>query len=100
MDQMSLFDFVEEDAMDNTASKLDVVKAEFIGTERTDWSSLFEGYDELYAIFNSSWLNMLYFKKAVKKTFDHGFIHIFYFDIAKVFFYPIGSVKVCRICRF
>ena len=50
MDQMSLFDFVEEDAMDNTASKLDVVKAEFIGTERTDWSSLFEGFDELYAI--------------------------------------------------
>jgi hypothetical protein len=49
MDQMSLFDFVEEDAMDNTASKLDVVKAEFIATERTDWSSLFEGYDELYA---------------------------------------------------
>lgn len=32
MEQMTLFDFVEDDAMDNSASKLDVVKAEFIQT--------------------------------------------------------------------
>lgn len=69
MDQMSLFDFVEEDAMDNTASKLDVVKAEFIATERTDWSSLFEGFDELYAITFSSGID---FTCQVVKKFEYA----------------------------
>ena len=54
MEQMTLFDFVDVDVKDNSASKLDVVKAEFIQTERTDWSTLFEGFDELYAITFSS----------------------------------------------
>ena len=54
MEQMTLFDFVDDEAKDDSASKLDVVKAEFIQTERTDWNKLFEGFDELYAITFSS----------------------------------------------
>ncbi len=69
MDQMSLFDFVEDDAMDNTASKLDVVKAKFIKTERTDWGALFDGFDELYAITFSSGID---FVCQVVKKFEHA----------------------------
>ncbi len=69
MDQMSLFDFVEDDAMDNSMSKLDVVKAKFIQTERTDWGTLFDGYDELYAITFSSGID---FTCQVVKKFSYS----------------------------
>ncbi len=54
MDQMSFFDYVDEDTVQNSTSKLDVVRAEFLGTERTDWNTLFDGFDELHAITFSS----------------------------------------------
>ncbi len=69
MDQISLFDMVEEDAMDNTGSKLDVVKSEFIRTERTDWGTLFDGFNELYAITFSSGID---FVCQLVKKFDHS----------------------------
>ncbi len=59
MDQLSLFDFAEEDAMDRPASKLDVVKAKFLETESRDWNELFDGYDELYAITFSSGIDFI-----------------------------------------
>ena len=54
MKQMTIFDLVDDKAKVDSSSKLDVVKAEFIKTEHTDWNSLFEGFDELYAITFSS----------------------------------------------
>ncbi len=67
--QLSLFDFVEDDAMDNSLSKLDVVKAQFIETKRTDWGELFDGYDELYAITFSSGID---FTCKVVKKFEYA----------------------------
>ena len=69
MDQLSLFDFVDEDAMDSVGSKLQVVKAKFIGTESTDWVELFDGFDELYAITFSSGID---FTCKVVKRFKYA----------------------------
>ena len=71
MEQISLFDLgiVEKDAMDNSTSKIDVIKASFIDTERTDWGTLFDGYDELYAITFSSGID---FTCQVVKRFSHA----------------------------
>ncbi|MCR5596557.1 MAG: phospholipase D family protein [Lachnospiraceae bacterium] len=55
MEQMSLTDFIEE-STEKTENQLDVVKAEFIQTEKTDWEKLFSGFDELHAITYSSGL--------------------------------------------
>ena len=69
MDQLSLFDFVDEDAMDNVGSKLQVVKAKFLKTESTDWVELFDGFDELYAITFSSGID---FTCKVVKRFKYA----------------------------
>lgn len=68
MDQVSLFDLVSDEDI-NPADKLDVVKAKFIQTEKTDWESLFDGFDELYAITFSSGID---FTCRVVKKFSYA----------------------------
>ncbi len=86
MDQLSLFDFVGEDAMDSVGSKLQVVKAKFIGTESTDWVELFDGFDELYAITFSSGID---FTCKVVKKFKYAEIIFGCEDLAKIHNYNV-----------
>ncbi len=59
MDQMSLFDFAPKEMEASLDGKLKVVKAEFKNVVNTDWSELFEGYDELYGITFSSGIKFM-----------------------------------------
>lgn len=65
MDQLSIFDVTGSEADVLDVSRIDVVKAKFLGSERTDWTKLFEGYDELYAITFSSGIDFAC--KLIKK---------------------------------
>lgn len=56
MEQMCLFDLESMQEEVNVTKKLTVVKSSFLGEEKLSWKSLFEGFDELYAITFSSGL--------------------------------------------
>lgn len=52
---ISLFD----DFDDSLADNLEIVKAKFDDTQKSNWKSLFSGFDKLYAITYSSGLNFI-----------------------------------------
>lgn len=56
MEQLSLFDNVENESANHDRATLSVVKAQFIGAENTTWEDLFDGFDELHAITYSAGL--------------------------------------------
>ena len=71
MEQMSMFDLglVNRDAVNKAAPQIEIVKAQFIATEDSDWEKLFEGFDELYAITFSSGID---FASEVVKKFSYA----------------------------
>ena len=58
-EQMNLMDLFGNEGYDDKTTSIDVVKADFIESIRTDWKELFSGYDELYAITFSSGLKFV-----------------------------------------
>lgn len=58
-EQMTLMDMFGAQSFVDTSAKLEVVKASFLNSEKTNWRALFEGYDELYAITFSSGLQFV-----------------------------------------
>lgn len=62
------FDFFENDSIEE-AKKLTVVELDFINNYQTNWSELFKGYSNLYAITFSSQLSFI---EKVIRTFDYA----------------------------
>lgn len=67
--QISMFDSSAEQKIDTQTDLLDVVKSNFITTEKLNWSQLFDGFDEIYAITFSSGID--FFSKLIER-FDYG----------------------------
>lgn len=68
-EQMSLFDIEGENKLDEQTDVLHVVKSSFITDERVNWSKLFDGFNEIYAITYSSGID---FVAKVLDRFDYG----------------------------
>ena len=60
MENLSLFDRVDEVKTELKSNSLDVVKMEFVEAQSLSWQELFEGYDELHAITYSSGIGFVY----------------------------------------
>ena len=64
-ENMSMFDSGETEQIsinqNNTASKLEVVKAEFMEIQTLTWEELFDGFDKLYAVTYSSSVDFIVF---------------------------------------
>lgn len=58
--ELSLFDIFEEEGKEVVENKLNVVKADFIASEKMAWKELFSGYNKLWAITYSSGINFVY----------------------------------------
>ncbi len=69
MEQLSLFDFSEDQKLDNQTDVLAVVNAKFLSAEKKNWNDLFDGFNEIYAITFSSGID---FVSKVLEKYDYG----------------------------
>ncbi len=69
MEQLSLFDFSEDQKLDDQTDVLAVVNAKFLSAEKKNWNDLFDGFNEIYAITFSSGID---FVSKVLEKYDYG----------------------------
>jgi len=98
-ENMSMFDSGETEQIsinqNNTVSKLEVVKAEFIEIQTLTWEELFEGFDKLYAVTYSSSVDFIckLLKKFETAEIIFGFEPVMSNQLHEIFAYQDATVK-------
>lgn len=97
---ISMFDMSDDEQtyLGQTAGKLDVVSAEFLGAETMSWEELFEGFDSLYAITYSSGMDFIckVLRKFDRAEIIFGFDEIISYSLQEIMAYQLKTVERLR----
>ncbi|MCL2182794.1 MAG: hypothetical protein FWB85_04920 [Chitinispirillia bacterium] len=85
-------------SMDLTNTRLDVVRAEFLGAETVSWEELFEGYNTLFAITYSSGIDFIcrLLGKFDSAEIVFGFQGVMSYSLQEIMAYQLKTVERLR----